>query len=181
MNLSKKISSISCTSFSLRLVTMLLAGTLVMATTDSRADTSLSFNATGSIKAGVCRFTVADVDMKSFDYALFTGVGYATPWNNVAIVSQGCDQSVTKVGMSFLGTADADVSNLFKVTGGTSGIGVELLSPNDIQAVPNGARIDLNPIGAGATYAFKARFKQTRAQVTPGIGNAAITVQISYP
>ncbi|MEO6917915.1 MAG: fimbrial protein [Collimonas sp.] len=146
------------------------------------ANTTAKFNFTGSITKTTCGYASTDVAVPLGDVNVnvFSGIGSASPWVNFSLVSTGCS-NVTTVQMKFTGTAAAGNSNLFAVTGGAAGAGVDIQTYNNQQAVPNGsASINWGPRAVGATYDFKARYMQTQVAITSGTANAVATVLISY-
>jgi len=86
--------------------------------------------------------------------------------------------------MGFDGTADADNVNVFAVTGGATGLGIQLqgLDAANTIVIPNSTTqlITWTPVASGATYPMRARYLQTKAAVTPGAANGSVTVMLSY-
>lgn len=108
--------------------------------------------------------------------------GDTSSWANGNLISNGCTNT-NSVQMTFNGTADSDNSNLFKIQGGASGVGIELQT-NDgrsLDAIPNStAPIVWSPQAAGSAYSYRARYVRTTAPLAIGPGNANITVNIVY-
>ena len=142
----------------------------------TQAQSPLTFNLTGTITPGVCRFTVPDVDLGTYSATLFTG-SYATAPVNVPVTIQQCDPLVTAVHMTASGVADATDSTLFK---GVDGIGIELRSALGNLIRPAGAVVNFTPVAGGGTYTFKAKFKQSAATVAAGTVTRPITINITY-
>jgi type 1 fimbria pilin len=146
------------------------------------AQSTVHFNVTGSIvNEGTCTFqnTEVPVPLGDVNKSVFTGVGTPSPWLEFKLVSAGCTD-VSHVYMKYSGTAASGNSNLFAVTGGAAGVGVDIQTYNDQQAVPNGATITWAPRAIGATYDFKARYMQTQSSITAGVANTTVTVSMTY-
>lgn len=139
-----------------------------------------SFNVT--VTSPTCSFqnTEVPVPLGDVNRSVFTGVGTASPWHDFGLVSAGCS-NVNHVYMKFAGTPASGNNKLFAVTGGATGVGVDIQTSGNQQAVPNGtAAITFSPLAAGASYGFKARYMQTQAAITAGNANATATVSITY-
>lgn len=156
----------------------LVAAGLMSAAGASRAQT-LNFNITATILPGVCRFTVADVDLGTYYATDFTAVGTVKPFVTVPIQSTGCDPLVTQLHFAVSGTADAASSAYFR---GITGIGVELQSVAGTAIQPSGTTINYNKLaGTGAgSYPLQARLRQTAATVSAGAIRSAVTVVVTY-
>lgn len=157
-------------------------GLLLIATMlPAQADDTAIFSVTGNIKGSSCGFQTGDVNVPlgTHEASEFTGVGSTTGWFQFPLVSSGCTASA--VHMTFTGTAAAGNANLFAVTGGAAGVGVDLQSYDGVQAVPNsGTLMNWAPRPAGGTYMFQARYMQTVSPITSGTANANVTVQMTY-
>jgi|APAra7269096870_1048528.scaffolds.fasta_scaffold00541_15 major type 1 subunit fimbrin (pilin) len=164
----------------------LLSGLLLAtcaASNSVRAETAHIYFS-GTIAAPTCSLQTSNITIPigTVDRSVFTGVGSVSPYSpNVALISAGCN--ATLVSMTFSGTADADNPKLFAVTGGAKGVGIELAKTGGgAYAVPNDTSkpITFTPAAAGQGYSFAARYVQTTTTVTPGAGDATITVLITY-
>lgn len=114
--------------------------------------------------------TVGDRDFY-VGFACATGVGVDAP-------------TVSLDGPQSSGTTDNTVLALTDEGGeGTaSGVGVQIIY-NSEPIVINGGEVSLlHPVTAGSTetYAFRARYIQTKETVTPGLANATATLNITY-
>jgi major type 1 subunit fimbrin (pilin) len=142
------------------------------------------FHFVGTISGPTCSLQTSDITLPIgvVDRTTFTGVGSASPWSpTVSLVSAGCNASL--VSMTFSGTADASNPHLFAVTGGAAGVGIQLANgDHSVLATPNDVNKPMTfaPAGAGQGYSFAARYVQTTDAVTPGNGDATITVLITY-
>ncbi|QAU24789.1 hypothetical protein EO087_12990 [Dyella sp. M7H15-1] len=144
-------------------------------------------NFIGTISGPTCSLQTSDITIPigTVDKSTFTGIGSSSPWSpNVQLVSAGCNASL--VSMTFSGTADANNSSLFTVTGGAAGIGIEVCKTGGSAAgecaVPNDTSrpVTFTPAPAGQGYSFAARYVQTAGTIAAGPGNATITVVITY-
>lgn len=138
---------------------------------------TLSFNLTGNILPGVCRFSASDVDLGTFYATEFTSIGTTKAWVNVPISSSGCDPLVTVIHMGISGTADVADANQFR---GLAGIGIELQSGVGTAIRPVGTNINFAAAGGAANYMLRARFRQTAAVVAAGNVRSPITIQVTY-
>jgi type 1 fimbria pilin len=157
----------------------LLTGVLAMAAGGVCAQT-LSTNISGTITPGTCKIESKDVGLGKFEQSAFSGVGTGTKWTSFGLATSGCPAYVKSVLMAFKGTADQNNPNLFRVNGGASGIGLDLQTYNDQQAVPNGAAMSWGPRKSGETYDFKVRYMQTTAQIKGGKANASVEFWLTY-
>lgn len=138
---------------------------------------TLTFNLTGTILPGTCRWSVSDVDLGTYNATAFTG-SYTTSWVDVPVQSSGCDPLVTRVLMKVTGNADVANVALFR---GIAGIGIELQTKSAGTAiVPAGTTVNWNAITGGASYMFQARFKQSAATVASGTVRSPVTINITY-
>jgi type 1 fimbria pilin len=138
---------------------------------------TLTFNLTGTILPGTCRWSVADVDLGTYNATLFTG-SYTTNWVDVPVSSSGCDPLVTTVHMRVTGNADVANAALFR---GIAGIGIELqVKPNGAAIVPAGTTVNWNAASGGASYLYQARFRQSAATVASGTVRSPVTMNITY-
>ena len=164
------------------LASFLFTGCMLPGLTQA-ADTA-HINFTGTISAPTCSLQTSNITIPigNVDRSVFTSVGSISPWSpNVALVSAGCNVSL--VSMTFRGTADGHNANLFAVTGGAAGVGIQLAKSNSaVYAIPNDTTcpVTFTPAAAGQGYSFAARYMQTTTTVTPGAANATITVLITY-
>ncbi|WP_130617563.1 fimbrial protein [Dyella amyloliquefaciens] len=151
---------------------------LLSAVSSAYAQTStVLFNITGTIQAGTCALTVADVDLGTYPATAFTGA-YTTSWKDVPVQSSACDPLVTTVHIKLSGGADLNNSNLFT---GVSGIGIELQRTSDATPIlPAGTSVDFVASTAATTYHYQARFHQSAATVAAGTAHTPVTLNATY-
>jgi type 1 fimbria pilin len=138
---------------------------------------TLSFNLTGTILPGTCRWSVNNVDLGTYNATLFTG-SYTTSFVDVPVVSSGCDPLVTQVHMRVTGNPDAANPALFR---GLAGIGIELQTKTTATPViPAGTVVDWTAVTGGASYLFQARFRQSAPTVASGLVSSPVTLNITY-
>ncbi|WP_414491805.1 fimbrial protein [Stenotrophomonas maltophilia] len=140
------------------------------------AQESTAFNLTGRILPGVCRIAASDVDLGTFYATDFTGVGTTKPWITTSIQVSNCDPLITRVALSFSGTADTANANYFR---GVAGIGIEMERESPSTPV-RPAGTTLQYATANGLYMVRARFRQTAATVAAGSVSSAVTVSMSY-
>lgn len=138
---------------------------------------TVTFNLTGNILPGVCRFTAGDVDLGTFYATDFTAVGTTKALINVPISSTGCDPLVSVIHMNVSGVADAVDPNHFR---GVAGIGIEMQTVAGTAIRPSGTNVNFNAVAGASNYMLRARFRQTAAAVTSGAVRSAITIQVTY-
>jgi major type 1 subunit fimbrin (pilin) len=137
---------------------------------------TLSFNIKGTINPGTCKLSVSDIDMGSFSFDEFNAVGHQTRWQPFTVANAGCPAYIKTVVMTFKGAADTNNAQLFATSGAAAGVGIEIQSRGGTVAAP-GSALNWN---AAIPFDHRARFVQTRAAVTPGVGSAAITIEVAY-
>src|ERR1700756_747102 len=148
-----------------------------------------TINFAGTITGPTCSLATSNITIPigNVNKSVFTGVGTFSHWSpNVPLVPVNCNASL--ISMTFRGTANASNSQLFAVTGGASGVGIQLqksfTSGTAQQAIPNDTTEPVTFTQADVTqfggYSFAARYVQSDATVTPGSANATITVLITY-
>ncbi|MGC1548825.1 MAG: fimbrial protein [Rhodanobacter sp.] len=109
----------------------------------------------------------------------FTGVGSSTGWVQAPLMAGNCNANLVR--MTFSGAADPNNPNLFAVSGGATGVGVDFQTFDNLQAVPNsGTPMIRDPVTAGSSYLFQARYMQTTPSITSGGANTNITVNMTY-
>lgn len=155
----------------------LLAGSMTLASGVVLAQTTgnATINVTGSITGATCSLSTSNITIPigPVDKSVFTGIGSFSPWGAYqTLVSSGCDASL--VSMTFTGTAAPGNPNLFAVTGGAAGVGIQLQKNATTggagggQAIPNSttAPVTFTPAASGGGYSFNARYVQTSAELT---------------
>ncbi|MNN12726.1 S-fimbrial adhesin protein SfaS precursor [compost metagenome] len=146
-------------------------------TTENANAQSLTFNLTGNILPGVCRFTVTDVDLGTYYATEFSAIGTTKTWVDVPIRSTSCDPLVTTIHMGVAGTADVLDSAYFR---GVSGIGIELQSAGGVAIRPSGTNVNFSAVAGANNYMLRARFRQTAATIAAGNVRSAVTIQVTY-
>lgn len=147
------------------------------------ATSHVEFSVTGKIMPSTCNFqtTGMDIPLKEVDVITFTGPGSVSPWEDGKLISKGCSSDIKEVLMTFQGDADADVNQLFKVSGGATGIAIELQSDTGLQAVPDNTTVmKWTPRKDGDSYDFRARYVQTGDRVTAGPAETSAIINLTY-
>ncbi|AWH33325.1 MULTISPECIES: fimbrial protein [Stenotrophomonas] len=149
---------------------------LALATANVQAQDSQPFSVSGEILPGACRVSFPDVDLGSHSATLFTG-SFGTPYVDFNGTVSDCDPLVTRVAMTFDGSADADNAQLFQ---GVKGVGIELVRVVGSTPVPIPPGSRTQYVTAAGSYPFRARFLQSAASVGAGRVTRPITVSLSY-
>lgn len=160
----------------LKLSSVLLIVSLSLSAASTNAQ-SLTFDLTGNILPGVCRFTVADVDLGTYYATEFTSVGTTKNWVDFPIRSSGCDPLVTVIHMAVTGTPDATDAAYFR---GVAGIGIEMQTSGSSAIRPSGTSLNYLPSAGPGNYGWRARFRQTGNIVAAGSVRSAVTIQVTY-
>ncbi|MFC3650402.1 fimbrial protein [Dyella humi] len=160
----------------------LLAGLMMTGSALAQDTGTATIRFVGTIGAITCSLQTANltIPLGAVSKTTFGGIGSASPWVGGNLVSSGCNANL--VSMTFSGTADPNNLNMFAVTGGATGVAVQLDQAGGTQqAVPNSSTpMTFAPAAAGGLYPFAARYVQTATTVTTGTANATITVLITY-
>lgn len=145
----------------------------------------LTINFTGTWKNGTCQFTVADLDLGTYQAPEFTG-NTTTPWKQTTIARSACTADIRQINMNVQGAEDSDnrayfaaVGTLPGMDGTATGVAIQLQSQGNVDITPGGTMLTW-PVSTGSTYTLQARLVQTRPTVTPGGVKAPVTIQISY-
>lgn len=154
---------------------LLIAGLTL--TTENASAQSLTFNLTGNILPGVCRFTVTDVDLGTYYATEFSAVSTTKGWVDVPVRSTGCDPLVTVIHMGVSGTADVADSAYFR---GVAGIGIEMQNATGTAIRPSGTNVNFTAVAGASNYMLRARYRQTAAVVAAGNVRSAVTIQVTY-
>jgi major type 1 subunit fimbrin (pilin) len=157
------------------LATTLLAGSALAETA------TIDFK--GTITGSTCTFTTPngaiDLQIGSVNKSVFTD-GSASDWaGSKSFTWTNCNVSL--ITMTFIGNADPNNPSLFEVTGGATGVGIQLAKSNtsNVRIGPNSVET-VAPSGGTATYSFTARYLKSKDPVTAGQANATITVVLTY-
>lgn len=130
-----------------------------------------------------CDFSQGRLEVPLGEHTIvgFSGVGATPlPWTRFVLHSGGCQYAST-VHMRFLGSSDPDDSGLFAISGGASGVGIEVQTEAGDAVRPNaGSPVVLPVADTPVDLAFRARYRQTRPAVIPGPANATATVLLEY-
>ncbi|WP_266171121.1 fimbrial protein [Dyella subtropica] len=174
-----------------RWVAALLAAGMALASSAAFAQSSgnATINVTGTITGATCSLSTSNITIPigTVDKSVFTHIGSFSAWApNQSLISSGCDASL--VSMTFTGTPAPGNADLFAVTGGAAGVGIQLQKnntnggPGGGQAIPNSTTypVTFTPAASGGGYGFSARYVQTADKITTGPANATITVLITY-
>jgi type 1 fimbria pilin len=148
--------------------------------TSIHAQDTVLFEVTGDIVGGCSiQNDNATIDLGQIPASALPSIGSFSGWKEGELISGGCT-GVTEVVMTFSGNTDPNNPKLWAVTGGASGVGIELQSIDGQEAIPdNSSPVTWAPAAAGDGYKFQARYVRT-GNVTPGQANGQATVNITY-
>lgn len=149
---------------------------------------------TGQIVNAACAVSADSVDqtvkMGQFRTANFTAVGTRSNAVPFTIKLEDCDSSIsTTAATSFYGSLDAvdpTVLTISNVAGGAagsaSGVGIEIADHTGKVLKPDGSVFSTaqNLVDGSNVLSFTARYKSTRASVTPGAADADATFKMQY-
>lgn len=136
-------------------------------------------------EVATCSFSTPNVVVPLGEHQTseFNGVGtFTQPWVPFDLVATTCTAETSTIHMSFSGTvASGGNPNLFAVTGGATGVGVDIQTTAGAQAVPNSTTpMDFPAQQAGGTYSFQARYMQSEPTIGTGSANANVVVGLTY-
>ncbi|MFK2853981.1 fimbrial protein [Dyella humi] len=140
-----------------------------------------TIDVTGTIVGPTCSLTTSNITLAIglVDESVLANVGDTSNWSPAESLLWGpCDASL--VTLTFTGAADANNPALFAVTGGAAGVGIQLQHTYLEQAVYKPGDEASETPTADFHWTFQARYMRTSAQLTPGPGNATITVLVTY-
>lgn len=171
---------------------LLSVGTLASAATTTVMGGTVHF--TGQIVNAACAVSAAStnqtVNMGQYRTAFFTGVGVRSNAVPFTINLEDCDTSVsTTASTAFSGSADATdptvltTSNISGGAGGAAaGVGIEIADSLGKVLTPNGTVFSTPQklIDGANVLSFTARYKSTKASVTPGEADANATFTMQY-
>lgn len=170
----------------IRTLPLLLAITtgLVINTAQAAVTGNLSF--TGVVNAGTCNLAAGDenrtIDLpaiKISDFDNGPGAGLI-PFDLVA----NCESDIKNVFFLFAGTPSAGDPTLFRNTGTSGGVALQLAHRNVIVIPANGSPAErtreIPTSGGVAVMRMSANYQITGAAITPGTLVSAATVSITY-
>lgn len=143
------------------------------------ADLTLRFS--GRFQPGTCQFSVADVDVGTFDAPYFTA-NPQSPAVSFTLNRSSCASDLRVLHVRMAGTADSSDARYFAVpaSGGVRGLAVWLYTPAQQTLAPNQAGFDWLTNGTPAAgHLLNARLVRT-GTVTAGTIRTPVTVQITY-
>ena len=142
-----------------------------------------TINFTGEISSSPCSITAGNqnvpvplgkVSATTFDGATAgtATVGKAAPLTSFNINLTGCSAAATGGTVTFNGTADADDATLVRVTGGATGVALQITDDTGTK-VSNGAASKSYTLRQGDnTFRFQAGYVATKTAVVAGGANA---------
>lgn len=149
-----------------------------------------TINFTGEIVQSACQVVAADqtktVVLGKYPTSAFPTVGSTSGAQAFSIALEKCDAG--DYSLRFDGNTPAGFPDLLAVTGGATGVGIEILDNNSAivpitqdVAAPASVTVAANDGEAGsATFHLRARYKSYQETVTPGQANATATFTIQY-
>jgi len=149
------------------------------------ADGTINF--TGEIVAAGCDINggatpAINVDLGSVSASSFSGVGATSSPTQFTLSLSQCPSTFTSAAVKFDGLPDADNPTLLAVSGGATGIGIELEdqfgAPVPLQTASR--TFPINEATQALDMVFTARFKSTQPVVGEGAANATSQFTINY-
>lgn len=135
-----------------------------------------------TVTVGACTINTYDtnVDLKSADATRFTSPGTTSNTTDFTI-NMTCSSPGLSPTLTFSGTADDDVSNVFANDSGTAtGIGVQLLYGDSTITPDTAVSLGTTTSTSATDYDFKARLYQTARAVTAGSVDTTVTFTLDY-
>ncbi|CAM3793790.1 fimbrial protein [Rahnella victoriana] len=166
---------------------ILLLGTVLCFTHPVAHAEDGTINFTGQIVAATCDVNggsgaILNVDLGNVAATSFTAAGDTSSPTAFTIALTKCPTTFTAAAVKFGGTADAVDNQLLEVTGGATGVGIEI-ADNQGVSIPVYTASRFYPIDAtaeGVEMNFIARYKSTAATVGEGAANAVSQFTINY-
>ncbi|MEO3990766.1 fimbrial protein [Pseudocitrobacter cyperus] len=148
-------------------------------------------NFSGEITDAACDIvsesTNQNVDLGKWASSYFKATGTETTKTPFHIKVKDCPQSVSKVSVLFDGQKDSAESDLLAVTGGATGVGIQLIEADESTEVPLGVVSKEYPIDAGADGAdgsadltFYANYRATADKVKAGKADGVANFEMVY-
>ncbi|WP_052284940.1 fimbrial protein [Kluyvera genomosp. 1] len=113
----------------------------------------------------------------------FTAADQTTAATAFTIKLTACPEEVTSAHVQFSGNEDATNPALLAVTGGATGVGINIMTADDTQLPINGTndyRYTLAATPAENSLAFSAQYQSTAASVGAGDANGTADFIVNY-
>lgn len=144
-------------------------------------------NFKGSIIDAPCSIMGGDanqtVDLGQISNAVLAagGVGTRSPLVDFTIKLTGCGTAAKTARVTFAATADTANANLLAVTGGATGVGIQVSTGEGLQVVKPGTASQSFQLHQGDNeLKFQAAYVSTSPLVRPGAANATAQFTVSY-
>lgn len=163
----------------MRAVLLLAALAALLPLPSHAADLTLRFS--GRFQPGTCQFSVADVDVGTFDATYFTA-NPQSPAVSFTLNRSSCASDLRVLHVRMAGTADSSDARYFAVPagGGVRGLAVWLYTPAQQTVAPNQPGFDWFTSGTPAAgHLLYARLVRT-GTVSAGTIHIPVTVQVTY-
>ncbi|HAT4516722.1 MULTISPECIES: fimbrial protein [Serratia] len=174
--MGKAISGISCK--------LALAGLLLLAMPTAQATSKLVI--TGNIKAAPCEIDGANGTISvnlgdDISAAVLATSGASSPWVEFPLTLKNCPSTTTSVVATFSGTAAEESASLYKSTGSSRRVQIELQN-NQGANLGNGKSMtqSVNQATHEAKFNLRARAYSTNGGSTPGSIDGALQVTFVY-
>lgn len=166
------------------LFTILSINLLVMSSY-SFAETNITVNFTGNIKAATCNISGGnniEIDLKRLPIDIFNGAQTGSDWKNFDIKLNNCSSFINQIKLTFSGTADtADTTSLYKNLGTAQNIAVQLQSGDGATQLGNLKTLQV-PLNGQSDVAIPLRTRafSMAGNVVAGSISANITATVTY-
>ncbi|MGK8664916.1 fimbrial protein [Serratia marcescens] len=174
--MGKAISGISCK--------LALAGLLLLVMPTAQATSKLVI--TGNIKAAPCEIDGANGTISvnlgdDISAAVLATSGASSPWVEFPLTLKNCPSTTTSVVATFSGTAAEESASLYKSTGSSRRVQIELQN-NQGANLGNGKSMtqSVNQATHEAKFNLRARAYSTNGGSTPGSIDGALQVTFVY-
>ncbi len=161
-------------------------GVALLAGSTAQAADVANFTFTGEIIGTTCSIRGNDLafPLGSVERSTLPSNGSTSPLVVRALISNGCD--ATSVRITATGAVAPSTASLFAVTGGATGVGVELFA-NDTgvltgRLVPNSSTgVVVSPAANGGDYKFSARYhRHVSVPLGRGQASSSATITLDY-
>ncbi|EKT57153.1 fimbrial protein [Providencia burhodogranariea] len=150
----------------------------------SKAETNITLDFSGNIKAASCNITGGNninIDLERIPVDLFNTPQSGSEWHDFNINLTNCSSSINQVKLTFSGAADTgDLDSLYKNQGTATNIAVQLQNGDGSIPLGNQKILTASVTNQEATIPLRTRAFSVSGNAIPGSISANITATITY-